>query len=77
MPRGWPRSRGTELEYCTQCGKSAHEVHLIHRHIFHNDRIIPIDEARLSPGQTGLLNGWGLFTTMRIFHAEAVAYVRH
>jgi len=50
---------------------------LIHRHIFHNDRILPIDEARLSPGQAGLLNGWGLFTTMRIFQGEPFAYERH
>jgi branched-chain amino acid aminotransferase len=50
---------------------------LIHRHIFHNDRIVPIDQARLSPGQAGLLNGWGLFTTMRIFQGEAFAYERH
>jgi len=77
MPRGWPRSRGTELEYRTHRGKSAREVHLIHRHIFHNDRIIPIDQARLSPGQAGLLNGWGLFTTMQIFQGEPFAYERH
>jgi branched-chain amino acid aminotransferase len=50
---------------------------LIHRLIFHNDRIVSIDEARLSPGQAGLLNGWGLFTTTRIFQGEAFAYERH
>jgi branched-chain amino acid aminotransferase len=50
---------------------------LIHRLIFHNDRIFSVDEARLSPGQAGLLNGWGLFTTTRIFHGEAFAYERH
>ena len=50
---------------------------MIHRHVFHNDRIVPIDQARLSPGQAGLLNGWGLFTTMRIFRAEAFAFERH
>src|SRR6202795_4711299 len=55
----------------------AHEVHLIHRHIFHNDRIVPVDEAHLSPGQAGLTNGWGLFTTMRVFQGEAFAYERH
>ncbi len=53
------------------------EVHLIHRHIFHNDRIAPIEQARLSPGQAGLLNGSGLFTTMRIFQGEAFAFERH
>ena len=50
---------------------------MIHRLIFHNDRIVPVDEARLSPGQAGLLNGWGLFTTTRIFQCEAFAYERH
>ncbi len=50
---------------------------MFHRLIFHNDRMVPVDEARLSPGQAGLLNGWGLFTTMRIFKGEAFAYERH
>jgi branched-chain amino acid aminotransferase len=50
---------------------------LIHRHIFHNDRVVPVEQARLSPGQAGLFNGWGLFTTMRIFQGEAFAYERH
>ncbi len=50
---------------------------MIHRHVFHNDRLIPIEQVRLSPGQAGLLNGWGLFTTMRIFQGEAFAYERH
>jgi branched-chain amino acid aminotransferase len=50
---------------------------LIHRLIFHNDRIVPVEEARLSVGQAGLLNGWGLFTTMRIFQGETFAYERH
>jgi branched-chain amino acid aminotransferase len=50
---------------------------VIHRHVFHNDRIVPIEQTRLSPGQGGLLSGWGLFTTMRIFQGEAFAYERH
>jgi branched-chain amino acid aminotransferase len=58
-------------------GKSADEVQVIHRHIFHNDRIIPVEQVRLSPGQAGLLSGWGLFTTVRIFQGEAFAYERH
>jgi branched-chain amino acid aminotransferase len=50
---------------------------LIHRHIFHNDRLLPIENVRLSPGQAGLICGWGLFTTMRIVRGEAFAYERH
>ncbi len=50
---------------------------MIHRYVFHNDRLVPIEQVRLSPGQAGLLSGWGLFTTMRIFQGEAFAYERH
>jgi len=50
---------------------------LIHRNIFHNEQLLPIEKVRLSPGQAGLISGWGLFTTLRIFHGEAVAYERH
>jgi len=45
--------------------------------IFHNGRILPVEEARFSPGQAGLTNGWGLFTTMRVFQGEPFAYERH
>jgi len=50
---------------------------VIHRQIFHNDRLVPIEKARLSPGQAGLINGWGIFTTVRIHRGEAFAYERH
>jgi branched-chain amino acid aminotransferase len=50
---------------------------VIHRNIFHNDRLLRIEDARLSPGQAGLICGWGIFTTMRIFRGEAFAYERH
>src|ERR1035437_5586644 len=45
--------------------------------IYHNDRIIPLAEARLSPGQMGLLMGWGVFTTLRIYHGVPFAFDRH
>jgi branched-chain amino acid aminotransferase len=50
---------------------------VIHRHIFHNDRLLPIEQVRLSPGQAGLLSGWGLFTTLRVREGEMFAYERH
>jgi len=50
---------------------------VIHRFIFHNGQIVPIEQARLSPGQAGLLNGWGLFTTLRVFRGEPFAFDRH
>jgi branched-chain amino acid aminotransferase len=50
---------------------------LIHRNVFHNDALLPIERVRLSPGQAGLLCGFGLFTTIRIARGEAFAYERH
>src|SRR5712692_7455161 len=51
--------------------------HVIHGKIFHNDSLLPIEKARLSPGQAGLICGWGIFTTLRISRGEAFAYERH
>ena len=45
--------------------------------IFHNDRILPLTEARLSPGQMGLLMGWGVFTTLRVYQGVPFAFERH
>ena len=50
---------------------------MIHRHIFHNESLLPIEKARLSMGQAGLICGWGIFTTIRIARGEAFAYERH
>ena len=50
---------------------------MIHGFVFHNDRLLPVTEARLSPGQAGLLNGWGLFTTVRIYEGIPFAFERH
>jgi branched-chain amino acid aminotransferase len=50
---------------------------VIHRNIFHNEDLLPVEKARLSPGQAGLICGFGLFTTLRIARGEAFAYERH
>ena len=50
---------------------------MIHRFVYHNDRLVPIEQVRLSPGQAGLLNGWGIFTTVRVVDGEAFAFERH
>jgi branched-chain amino acid aminotransferase len=49
----------------------------MHEHIFHNDRVLPLAQGRLSPGQSGLLSGWGIFTTIRIYQGQAFAFERH
>lgn len=50
---------------------------MIHRYVSHNGRVMPVSDARLSPGQEGIINGWGLFTTMRIFEGQPFAFERH
>jgi branched-chain amino acid aminotransferase len=50
---------------------------VIHRFVFHNEELKTVDKVRWSPGQAGLICGWGLFTTVRIVRGEAFAYERH
>jgi branched-chain amino acid aminotransferase len=45
--------------------------------VFHNQELQPVEKTRWSPGQAGLICGWGLFTTVRIVQGEAFAYERH
>ena len=45
--------------------------------ILHNDRLLPLAEARLSPGQAGLLLGWGVFTTLRLYEGRPFEFHRH
>lgn len=49
----------------------------MHKLVFHNDTLESIDRVRLSPGQEGLLNGWGLFTTVRVYKGVPFAFERH
>jgi branched-chain amino acid aminotransferase len=50
---------------------------VIHRYVFHNEELREVEKVRWSPGQAGLICGWGLFTTVRIVRGEAFAYERH
>jgi branched-subunit amino acid aminotransferase/4-amino-4-deoxychorismate lyase len=47
------------------------------RLIYHNDRISDIADARIEPHSAGLLYGWGVFTTLRVYDAAAFAFDRH
>jgi branched-chain amino acid aminotransferase len=49
----------------------------MHKLVFHNGRVLPINEVRLSPGQAGLLNGWGVFSTLRICEGQPFAFDFH
>jgi branched-chain amino acid aminotransferase len=50
---------------------------MLHKFVHHNDRLIPMQEVRLSPGQAGLLNGWSVFTTLRIYGGRPFAFDGH
>jgi branched-chain amino acid aminotransferase len=50
---------------------------MLHRYVHHNGILQPIEQSRLSPGQAGLMSGWGLFTTLRIFRGVPFAFERH
>ena len=49
----------------------------MHRFVLHNDQIREGSEKLLAPGQAGLLNGWGVFSTIRVSAGELFAWDRH
>ena len=49
----------------------------MHRLVLHNDDILDAHQNSLSPGQVGLLNGWGVFSTMRVADGVLFAFERH
>ncbi len=49
----------------------------MHRLILHNDDIRDAGEKVTAPGQVGLLNGWGVFSTLRVSTGELFAFERH
>lgn len=49
----------------------------MHRFLLHNGVIRDARERFLSPGQVGLLNGWGVFSTLRVADGVLFAYDRH
>jgi branched-chain amino acid aminotransferase len=49
----------------------------MHRFLLHNDRILDAHEKSLSAGQVGLLNGWGVFSTLRVADGVPFAFERH
>ena len=50
---------------------------VLHRFILHNDCIREASEPGLSPGQVGLLSGWGVFSTLRVADGALFAFERH
>jgi len=49
----------------------------MHRFFLHNDRVLDAHDKTLSAGQVGLLNGWGVFSTIRVADGVLFAFERH
>src|ERR1041385_3878820 len=50
---------------------------LMHSYLLHNDDIRDTAAQDLSAGQVGLLNGWGVFSTIRVYDGVMFAWERH
>jgi branched-chain amino acid aminotransferase len=46
-------------------------------YLLHNDDILDSASCCLRPGQIGVLSGWGVFSTIRVFDGVLFAYERH
>jgi branched-chain amino acid aminotransferase len=49
----------------------------MHRYLLHNDEIRDTSAQYLSAGKVGLLNGWGEFSTIRVYDGVMFAWERH
>src|SRR3954462_7224827 len=52
-------------------------MEVLHRYVLHNDQVQLVTDLSLSPGQVGLLAGWGVFTTLRVADGVLFAWERH
>lgn len=49
----------------------------MHANILHNSDLIPNHQHTASVGQVGFLNGWGVFSTIRVLDGVLFAWERH
>lgn len=49
----------------------------MHRFLLHNDDIRDAGDRVVSPGQVGLVNGWGVFSTIRVRDGVLFCWERH
>jgi branched-chain amino acid aminotransferase len=50
---------------------------VIHPLLLHNGHVRPSTDLFLSPGQVGLMNGWGVFSTIKIVDGVLFAFDHH
>lgn len=58
-------------------GRSLRYTTDVHPYLLHNDAVRRTDELLLSPGQVGFMNGWGIFSTLRVTDGVLFAFDRH
>ena len=49
----------------------------MHRYLLHNNEIRQSAATGLAPGQVGLLSGWGVFSTIRVYDGVMFQWERH
>ena len=49
----------------------------MHSLLLHNGRLVATSERNVSPGQVGFMNGWGVFSTLRVAGGVLFAFDRH
>jgi branched-chain amino acid aminotransferase len=49
----------------------------MHASLLHNGEIRRTSDLLISPGQTGFMNGWGVFSTLRVYDGVLFAFARH
>jgi branched-chain amino acid aminotransferase len=49
----------------------------MHSLLLYNGEIGDASDPLISPGQTGFMNGWGVFSTLRIYNGVLFAFERH
>jgi branched-chain amino acid aminotransferase len=50
---------------------------VIHSQVLHNGHIQPATDLAFSPGQVGVMNGWGVFSTIKVVNGVLFAFDRH
>ncbi len=49
----------------------------MHDFMLVNEEVIPAGARTMTPGQVGAVNGWGVFSTLRVHHGVLFAWQRH
>src|SRR5580704_14325497 len=71
-------SWGVEFFQICRAPRLTFRYHLsMHRFQLHNGKILDTHEKSLSAGQVGLMNGWGVFSTLRVQEGVLFAFERH